>query len=348
MRFPHTITKVGRLMMLGKYNIQSSKLLREVFLPTWSTLDLQNNQDHIDAFHLAVSQALGIKVHNEGPESINKLRVLLSGKLAPAITLVQDWMEATDNGENPIAFNGIKLAQIFKDAQEGLTPNAFHALVEYVRYQRTEDKTKFTTGLYLEADGVTNGPGNAIQMLTLGRFTGNWVTTVEKIGHSFAEPKAKHELDKNNKDLYGTAGVASVAPLQAIISKIRQSPDKEEIMGTLGSLYSLMGTTVEGIKYDPSKLWTTGGVDANRNFFKNPLTILLYGSGIRGIAGKAAKQMTDNIYKLFSDANVLLNSNDGIKRTQAEAMFPNAENPQEAYDKFMSDLSTIMNTTIEY
>jgi energy-coupling factor transporter ATP-binding protein EcfA2 len=68
MRFPHTITKVGRLMMLGKYNIQSSKLLREVFLPTWSTLDLQNNQDHIDAFHLAVSQALGIKVHNEGPE----------------------------------------------------------------------------------------------------------------------------------------------------------------------------------------------------------------------------------------------------------------------------------------
>jgi hypothetical protein len=46
MRFPHTITAVGRLMMLGKYNIQSSKLLREVFLPTWSTLDLQNNQDH--------------------------------------------------------------------------------------------------------------------------------------------------------------------------------------------------------------------------------------------------------------------------------------------------------------
>jgi hypothetical protein len=82
-------------------------------------------------------------------------------------------MEATDNGENPIEFDGIKLAQIFKDAGEGLTPNAFHALVEYVRYQRTEDKTKFTTGLYLEADGVTNGPGNAIQMLTLGRFTGN-------------------------------------------------------------------------------------------------------------------------------------------------------------------------------
>ena len=346
MRFPHTITAVGRLMMLGKYNIQSSKLLREVFLPTWSTLDLQYNQDHIDAFHLAVSQALGIKVHNEGPESINKLRVLLSGKLAPAITLVQEWMEATDNGENPIAFNGIKLAQIFKDAQEGLTPNAFHALVEYVRYQRTEDKTKFTTGLYLEADGVTNGPGNAIQMLTLGRFTAEWVTTVEKIGHSFGEPKAKHELDKNNPDLYKTGGINSVKHSQAVITKIKQSPDKQKIMQILGSLYSLLSMNVEGITYDPSKLWTTGGVDANRNFFKNPLTILLYGSGIPGIAGKATKQMADNIYKLFSDANILLNSKEGKNLTVAQAMFPDSTNAQETYDKFVSDLNRIMGTTI--
>jgi hypothetical protein len=98
MRFPHTITAVGRLMMLGKYNIQSSKLLREVFLPTWSTLDLQNNQNHYVAFQLGVAQALGIKVHNEGPNSITLVQELLSDQLSPAVSLVQDWMEATDNG----------------------------------------------------------------------------------------------------------------------------------------------------------------------------------------------------------------------------------------------------------
>jgi hypothetical protein len=82
MRFPHTITKVGRLMMLGKYNIQSSKLLREVFLPTWSTLDLQNNQNHYVAFQLGVAQALGIKVHDEGPNSITLVQELLSNQLS--------------------------------------------------------------------------------------------------------------------------------------------------------------------------------------------------------------------------------------------------------------------------
>ena len=348
MRFPHTITSVGRAMMLGKYNIQSSKLLREVFLPTWSTLDLQNNQNHYVAFQLGVAQALGIKVHNEGPNSITLVQELLSDQLSPAVSLVQDWMEATDNGnaEELVEFNLIELARIFKVAQKGLTPNAFHALVEYVRYQRTEDKTKFTTGLYLEADGVTNGPGNAIEMLTLGQFTAEWVTTVEKIGHSFAEPKAKHELDKNNPDLYKTGGINSVKHSQAVITKMKQSPDKEKIMQILGSLYSLLSMNVKGITYDPSKLEETGGVLANRDFFKNPLTILVYGSGIPGLAGKAARQMADNIYKRFSDANILLNSKEGKNLTVAQAMFPGDENAEQTYKKFVEDLNRIRSTTI--
>ena len=348
MRFPHTITSVGRAMMLGKYNIQSSKLLREVFLPTWSTLDLQNNQNHYVAFQLGVAQALGIKVHNEGPNSITLVQELLSDQLSPAVSLVQDWMEATDNGnaKELVEFNLIELARIFKVAQKGLTPNAFHALVEYVRYQRTEDKTKFTTALYLEADGVTNGPGNAIEMLTLGQFTAEWVTTVEKIGHSFAEPKAKHELDKNNPDLYKTGGINSVKHSQEIITKMKQSPDKEEIMQILGSLYSLLSMNVKGITYDPSKLEETGGVLANRDFFKNPLTILVYGSGIPGLASKAAKQMADNIYKRFSDANILLNSKEGKNLTVAQAMFPGDENAEQTYKKFVEDLNRIRSTTI--
>ena len=350
MRFPHTITSVGRLMMLGKYNIQASKLLREVFLPTWSTLDLQNNRNHYVAFQLGVAQALGIKVHNEGPNSITLVQELLANQLSPAVSLVQDWMEATDNGnaKELVEFNLTELARIFKNAKpkQTLTPNAFHALVEYVRYQRTEDKTKFTTGLYLEADGVTNGPGNAIEMLTLGQFTAEWVTTVEKIGHSFAEPKAKHELDKNNPDLYKTGGINSVKHSQAVITKMKESPDKQKIMEILGSLYSLLSMNVKGITYDPSKLEETGGVLANRDFFKNPLTILVYGSGIPGLAGKAAKQMADNIYKLFSDANILLNSKEGKNLTVAQAMFPGDENAEQTYKKFVEDLNRIRSTTI--
>jgi uncharacterized protein (UPF0254 family) len=181
-------------------------------------------------------------------------------------------------------------------------------------------------------------------MLTLGQFTAEWVTTVEKIGHSFAEPKAKHELDKNNPDLYKTGGINSVKHSQAIITNMKQSPDKEKIMQILGSLYSLLSMNVKGITYDPSKLEETGGVLANRDFFKNPLTILVYGSGIPGLAGKAARQMAGNIYKRFSDANIAMENDK--KLSIAQAMFPDAVNPEETYKKFVEDLNRIRSTTI--
>jgi hypothetical protein len=115
-------------------------------------------------------------------------------------------------------------------------------------------------------------------------------------------------------------------------------------MQILGSLYSLLSMNVKGITYDPSKLEETGGVLANRDFFKNPLTILVYGSGIPGLAGKAARQMADNIYKRFSDANIAMENDK--KLSIAQAMFPDAVNPEETYKKFVEDLNRIRSTTI--
>jgi hypothetical protein len=153
-------------------------------------------------------------------------------------------------------------------------------------------------------------------------------------------------LDKNNKDLYGTAGINTIEPLQNILNNMNKSDDKEQIMNVLGSLYSLLSMNVKGISYNHDPLMENIDLEVDRNAFKNPLTILLYGSGIPGIAGKATKQMVDSIYKRFSDANILLNSKEGKNLTVAQAMFPGDENAEQTYKKFVEDLNRIRSTTI--
>ncbi len=79
----YNISRVGRLQMLGRYNMQSTKLVREAVLSTRSTLDLskENTPEHQN-FMLGIAQALGIKVHKKSLDTaIQETQALLSGHL---------------------------------------------------------------------------------------------------------------------------------------------------------------------------------------------------------------------------------------------------------------------------
>ena len=305
--YQFNMTRVARLQMLGKYNPQANKLVREAILPTRSTLDLsnQNGQDY-RRFTLGMAQLLGIKVHKMSYENAsNKLKGMLEGGLAPSVQRLQDWVSRFDISETiqPSAMLSDELVdgliQDFKAAGADLSPMGLHALMEYARYVQADaaGKASFNTSLYLEADGVTNGPINAMVLFTTGQFTPQWIQNIAKGGLYFNRPGEtvnSHNEQQDNRDLYQ----ATTDRLQDNLESLRQSlagnPQGSE---QLKHLFNLMDEFLGG----DLTLDEQGNLTLQRGIAKNPLTITIYGSGAAGIAGKMTKAVTDAVYERMSD-----------------------------------------------
>ena len=304
------MTRVARLQMLGKYNPQANKLVREAILPTRSTLDLsnQNGQDY-RRFTLGMAQLLGIKVHKMSFENVSKkLDAMLTGGLAPSVERLNDWASSFDISETTQPAANLSdelvdgLVSDFKAAGADLSPMGLHALMEYARYQAAtpEEKARFNTSLYLEADGVTNGPINAMVLFTTGKFTPQWIKNIAKGGLYFNRPGEtvnSHNEGQDNRDLYQ----ATTDRLQDNLESLRQSmagnPQGNE---QLTHLFNLMDEFLGG----DLTLDDEGNLTLQRGIAKNPLTITIYGSGAGGIAGKMAKAVTDAVYERMSDIAV--------------------------------------------
>lgn len=305
--YQFNMTRVARLQMLGKYNPQANKLVREAVLPTRATLDLssQNGQDY-GRFVLGVSQLLGIKVHKKMPDVVRaELHTMLEGGLAPSLERLQDWVSRFDVSEviNPSAqipddlVDG--LISDFKAAGADLSPMGLHALMEYARYNAATpaEKAAFDTSLYLEADGMTNGPINAMMLFTTGEFTPQWIRNMAKGGLFINRPNEtanSHNSKVDNRDLYQ----ATTDRLQDNLESLRQSMvNNPQGNDQLNHLFNLMDEFLGGdltLDYE-------GNLTLQRGIAKNPLTITIYGSGAAGIAGKMTKAVTDAVYERMSD-----------------------------------------------
>ena len=81
---------------------------------------------------------------------------------------------------------------------------ALHAVMEYARYRGATDKSAFRTAMYVEADGVTNGPINAMVLFTTGMFKADWIRNIAKGGLFFNRPgETVNSHNQNDKqDLY--------------------------------------------------------------------------------------------------------------------------------------------------
>lgn len=289
--YGYNMTRVGRMQMLGKNNPQSSKLVREAILPTFSTIDLSNeNSQTFSDFQLGLAQALGIKVHKMSREVMSdELTKALEGKLKPAVDMM---VEFDKSGHLPADAVDILKTSLGNDKSFV----ALMALMEYARYLNSDDRANFNTPLYVEADGVTNGPINAMVLMTGGKFTSDWIKNTAKGGLFFGKAGKtmnEHHSHEDSVDLYE----ASTNSLQQALNELRSTyRNNVPVTNQMKHLQKLMDLFIKDFNLNED-----GTLDLKRGIAKNPLTITIYGSGARGIAGKMVSAITDTIYERFSD-----------------------------------------------
>ena len=289
--YGYNMTRVGRMQMLGKNNPQSSKLVREAILPTFSTIDLSNeNSQAFSDFQLGLAQALGIKVHNMSREAMSeKLTKALEGNLKPAVDMM---VEFDKSGHLPA--DAVDILKTSLGGDKSFV--ALMALMEYARYLNSDDRANFNTPLYVEADGVTNGPINAMVLMTGGKFTPNWIKNTAKGGLFFGKAGKtmnEHRSQDDSVDLYE----ASTTSLQFFLNELRSTyRNNVPVMSQMSHLQKLMDLFIKDFNLNED-----GTLDLKRGIAKNPLTITIYGSGARGIAGKMVSAITNTIYERLSD-----------------------------------------------
>lgn len=289
--YGYNMTRVGRMQMLGKNNPQSSKLVREAILPTFSTIDLSNeNSQTFSDFQLGLAQALGIKVHKMSREVMSdELTKALEGKLKPAVDMM---VEFDKSGHLPT--DAVDILKTSLGSDKSFV--ALMALMEYARYLNSDDRANFNTPLYVEADGVTNGPINAMVLMTGGKFTSDWIKNTAKGGLFFGKAGKtmnEHHSHEDSVDLYE----ASTNSLQQALNELRSTyRNNVPVTNQMKHLQRLMDLFIKDFN-----LKEDGTLDLKRGIAKNPLTITIYGSGARGIAGKMVSAITDTIYERFSD-----------------------------------------------
>lgn len=289
--YGYNMTRVGRMQMLGKNNPQSSKLVREAILPTFSTIDLSNeNSQTFSDFQLGLAQALGIKVHKMSREVMSdELTKALEGKLKPAVDMM---VEFDKSGHLPA--NAVDILKTSLGNDKSFV--ALMALMEYARYLNSDDRANFNTPLYVEADGVTNGPINAMVLMTGGKFTPDWIKNTAKGGLFFGKAGKtmnEHHSHEDSVDLYE----ASTNGLQQALNELRSTyRNNVPVTNQMKHLQKLMDLFIKDFNLNED-----GTLDLKRGIAKNPLTITIYGSGARGIAGKMVSAITDTIYERFSD-----------------------------------------------
>lgn len=340
-RFKHEFASVNRLFLQGPYNPQSSKLMRDALLPTWVVADM-TQQENQDFFYLALAQGLGISIHRQPHEnSIQQVTELLTadrtskGKptLKDAVPLVQKMMNQVDTSKLLDQDNRTSLDQIrgiFNDAGIEFNFLALKSLMEYVNLTQAGDLTKFKSSLYIEADGMTNGPANAMMLFNSGSFTEHWVQNMERVGFYINQPDATaNTKNLSVPDMYQAGANAFVRAVE----DFKKSLDADWKRTSVDNLHRLVGTFNKDFGFNDKEELTVA-----RGFLKNPLMVMIYGSSPSGVAGAITNALVDSIYERLSEALQRQAQNPEV--TFAQAMFPDSANPSREYGMFESRLAS--------
>ncbi len=337
--YEHNVSRVGRLHMEGLHNPQANKLTREAFLPTWSTLDLTDRKNK-DLFYLAVGQAWGVKVHKQSLAQTRKDVQKLMGKpeTAAALKLLREWLEGGfDFGEADLA--------ILKAGLPSLSPHSLHAGVEMAKYLMAgaNQRANFTTSLYVEADGVTDGPINALVHMAPGSFSPDWLKAVGKGGLFFGQSGMTMNEYTDKVDLYGSTQTNLNAHLESQKKEFNKPNLKAQSDAMFRVMEHLLGS--KAVMFDES----TGEITIDRGVVKNPLTVTIYGSGKKGIASKVTEALLDAFYAEQSRLAQLTTTMSGEAAALEIFGSKATENSAQAkamYEQYVSDLQTLTNIVL--
>jgi hypothetical protein len=344
-RYAYNMSKVNRLQQLGRFGPQASKFVRELLLPTRSTIDVSKvgSKEH-KAFGLALAQALGVKVHTISVEASNELIFKkLENEYSGAVESLAAWLNDYDPTTESRALTQDEMASIKERLGKDFTPVAVHALMEYARYKAmdVEAKKAFTTSLYVEADGVTNGPINAMMLMTTGKFTTEWVNNIRKgglflgLGNMTMNEFRGMKEQGGNVDLYETAANGFKKALATMRQSLKQQPVIESKMN---SIVSLMNTFLPDLIKDDGE----GGLDIDRKLVKNPLTVTIYGAGAKGVSSKITQALLDAVYARMTDAAKKMA---GTKMSWGEAMF--GAGGEKKFDNFVNDMNSLTQEVVK-
>lgn len=312
--YDYEISAVGRLQQQGSNNPQSSKVMREAILSTIQTVDL-TDPAMLTLFKLAMAQHWDLSSPGKKPDQATHdviaadVDTIASGEtFAPMLEMLAKW----EKKKAPFTAADVDLIKVaLGDSETGqVTPAALHAALEFARYQNaTADERKaFKTSAYIEADGKTDGPINAMMHMVSGNFSENWISMMEK-GGFFVGARSLLEagtpMTLNNfvslggdraVDLYGTA--AEITSAHLLETGKRTNSVAQQHMRHMVRLMQELGV---GLKI------TSDGqsIEISRKLVKNPITITIYGSGERGIAGNIVSAMFDEIYARLSKGDAL-------------------------------------------
>ena len=296
--YKYEIASQGRAMMQGKYNPQSDKVMRNLVMPMIATLDL-NDTEHRLAWDIASLQMLGERTYAMQPSDITARAQEVFGKpeVREAIAVMQRVLqdEAVDADEIVQAMQ--KAAPFLKD---GATPEAMHVLLDRARFQMAGDVSAFESRLYLEADGVANGPAGAMAMMFSGGDLVEYVRKMRKAGFFIGEPEmvmANHR-QRDNDDVYTLSGELTAKAAAERLAKYGETDNQKKMKAAHLFVIELMAALF------PSGAITfkDGVLTIKRSVTKNPLTITVYGSGARGIAGKLLGIIEGELYERMTNA----------------------------------------------
>lgn len=338
-RYGFNMSRVGRMQMLGKHNPQSNKFMREVVLPTWADLDMKNG-DHQNMFDVAVGQHIGLKIHKLGMEAtvVEMARLKNDPNFKAVTDYLGNWIQKTDftgDFSNVKSLDVADIKQLMTKAGIPMTPGALHAMFELARSQVEKGDT-FRTGLYIEADGVTNGPINAMLLMSVGDFTTEWVQNVEKGGISFGAPRPMNQLDK--KDMYETSTDHTFAAFRQLVTEFASQSNRKYVLANTNALMNVMSQLLPDVEIKD------GQISLKRGIAKNPLTITIYGSGEKGIAGKLTEMVMEELYSKLSEMAQMQDFDSSL--TPAEAMFYGDPDAQMKFDKLMDGVYTLANSAV--
>ncbi len=312
--FAANLSSIGRMQVRGGFNPQSSKLIRETLVPGKSVLNLsKKNTKDFSRYGLALAQALGgplqLKIENVSRKvAVNTIiDALETGIYAPAIKILSDHITS----QKALSSKDIEaIREIFGEPLEVV---AFHALLDYANFKLSKNKAEYETGLYVETDGVTNGPSNAVLLMTLGAFTADNLVNMAK-GGVFLLKKGltmnqHRQTNEGSIDFYMKAS----NKLRRKLVDLRSTFATPAMLQQMDSLNWMLDQFLPGVTIKD------GQIDVNRKVTKNPMTITLYGAGAKGIAGNLVYEMTTEIYARLSEALEIHEKDKTI--SLAEAMF---------------------------
>jgi hypothetical protein len=326
--FAYNDTVVNRAQMLGKDNPQSNKLMREAILPTWKVLDLTNGSVR-DQFFMGLAQALGVKVHTQSRDDTMKdLQKKLDG-FEETLSAMADVSQLKFTPEliDTMKFEGVN------------SISGLHALMEYARYQASEDKSSFRTSIYFEADGVTNGVINAMALFSSGPFDSEWLENIARGGYNVGEEplslaQIRTRFSKASADLYGLAGTKTTEHVKTLRDKYRSQTEVTTQFNAIRDLLTeFLGDSIRANE--------NNNLVVDRGAVKNPLTITIYGSGAKGIAGNIVDELVSKIYERMSLTAQRIAEDSEL--TEAQAFYGgDAESAGIKFERLMANLNAVV------